>query len=299
MPSNYSECTIFILTKDGRKACNVFRFENQGVDLLCYDTEDLEQVFSGVTNGKMFLDRLDRLYDGCLWDNHMRGYDLEYNRWWKEEAVSIERICALQDFYAIDRIVLEEKNGLSDGDYPGARCTLKVSADDAASLMNYRIDDLTTAQWRKMFTIDFQFYFSRFGDNEGFEKLASIGGYKGSLPEVIVPRYLKRHKIIDLKVNFLKNSEAVKSVIVPEGYWGIASGCFNNCPNLETILLPTTLVELMPGAIKKCPKAKFLVVEGSKAEELAKQRNLPYEIAPQDYSYIEKMNAFLDAHNMR
>jgi hypothetical protein len=295
MPATFSECTIYILTKDGRKSCNIFRFENQGVDLLHYDKADFERAFSGVTSGKEFLDQLDGLYEGFLWHNHAIGDGLKCNRWWKEEAASIERICALRDFRAIDKIVLEESIGLSDGDYFGAHFTWNVSSDNS---LNDRLEEITTAQWRTMFKIDFQFYFSRFGDDEGFEKLAALSGYKGSCSELIVPRYLSNYKVIDLKGNFLKNNAEVKTVIVPEGYWGVASRCFNNCPNLETILLPTTLVELMPEAIKKCPKAKLLVPEGSKAEDLAKRGNLSYEVVKQEYSYVEKMNAFLFAHGL-
>ena len=116
--------------------------------------------------------------------------------------------------------------------------------------------------------------------------------------EVIVPRYVSRYKVIDLSANFLKNADTVKTVIVPEGYCKIDSRCFNNCPNLEMVILPSTLVDLEREAVYKCPKAKFIVPEGSNAEELVKERNLPYDVTAPQYNYIEKMNDFLVAHKL-
>ena len=57
------ECSVYILTKDGTKSCNIFRFENQGIFLVRYDAEDLKRRFSGVANGKMILDQLMNQFD--------------------------------------------------------------------------------------------------------------------------------------------------------------------------------------------------------------------------------------------
>ena len=299
MASTYSECTVYILTKDGRKSCNIFRFENQGMGLIQYDTADFQKAFGNVTSGKMFLDQLDRLYEGFLWGNYARGYDLENNRWWREGSKSIERICALENFENIEKIIIRENIGFDYGDFGGANYTIDFSVNDSTSLLLNRIEKITTADWRKVFKINFQGHFDIFDDKaEGFENFASISGYKGNGMEVIVPRYVSRYKVVDLSANFLKNADTVKTVIVPEGYCKIDSRCFNNCPNLEMVILPSTLVELEREAIYKCPKAKFIVPEGSNSEELVKERNLPYDVTAPQYNYIEKMNDFLAAHKL-
>ena len=299
MASTYSECTVYILTKDGRKSCNIFRFENQGMGLIQYDTADFQKAFCNVTSGKMFLDQLDRLYEGFLWQNHESGLDWGYNRWWKEESKAIERICALENFEDIEKIIIKENIGLDYGDFGGANYTIDFSTNDTASLLLNRMEELTTKEWRTVFKIGFGGNIDILDDHsEGFEKFAFISGYKGNSMEVIVPRYFSRYKVVGLAVNFLKNADTVKSVIVPEGYCWIESRCFNNCPNLETIVLPSTLVDLEREAIYKCPKAKFIVPEGSNAEELVKERNLPYDVTAPQYNYIEKMNDFLAAHKL-
>ena len=80
--------------------------------------------------------------------------------------------------------------------------------------------------------------------------------YLGSEEYLTVPSVLGGKSVTWLGGEAFSENEALRTVIVPEGVIGIDTYCFLDCPNLTSVKLPDTLVELSSyrGSFMGCVK---------------------------------------------
>lgn len=76
-----------------------------------------------------------------------------------------------------------------------------------------------------------------------------ITGYNGANAEIIIPTEINDKFVVKIGDNAFKDNDTLKSVTISEGIKDVGAGAFENCVNLATISLPTTIIHMGKNAI--------------------------------------------------
>lgn len=78
---------------------------------------------------------------------------------------------------------------------------------------------------------------------------AIITGYTGNSTSVTIPATVDNVKVTAIKNGAFKGNTTIASVKISEGIESIGANCFENCTQLATIILPTTIIHMGEKAI--------------------------------------------------
>ncbi len=78
--------------------------------------------------------------------------------------------------------------------------------------------------------------------------------------------------------SMLRDSNSLRSITIPEGTEMIESLAFWKCENLEEAILPASLIRIGINAFADCSGLVCKVTEGSTAQYLCEENNIPYTI---------------------
>ncbi len=67
-------------------------------------------------------------------------------------------------------------------------------------------------------------------------------------------------------------------VVIPDGTTVIKGNAFNGCSSLTSVVIPEGVKEIGNRAFDDCQKLTIYAPAGSKAEEYAKEKNIPFQV---------------------
>lgn len=92
----------------------------------------------------------------------------------------------------------------------------------------------------KMYEKDEDFMNYEFEEEE--DGSITLRRYNGNVQYLILPEEYDGKKIVNIKGAFYDSN--IKGIIIPEGYLNISHNAFNKCNNLETVIMPDSVVSL-------------------------------------------------------
>ena len=126
-----------------------------------------------------------------------------------------------------------------------------------------------------------------------------LGNYTGNEKELTIPSTIDGKTVFALETNLLKDNENVTKVIIPEGITEIQDRTFNSCPNLEEIVLPSSIEYLSYNWVYDCPNVTYTIPDTlTKTDEDSYKKVVTATIKSGTYDYDKalKMIEYANLH---
>lgn len=95
---------------------------------------------------------------------------------------------------------------------------------------------------------------------EAYEQGMQVSKYLGSDAIVSIPALVDGKKILAIGINAFRDNKKVKKITIPEGIEIIDDFVFSGCDNLETVLLPNSLLRLGYESFRECYSLQEIVI---------------------------------------